>query len=87
LIQAPILIFAGLRSLQQPANIGPVGQAIASAGGFLSASLVGPLLTIALTLIYYDQRVRKEGFDLQLMMASLQPSSQAPAAAATATTT
>jgi hypothetical protein len=87
LIQTPIFIFVGLRSLQQPTNIGPVGQAIASAGGFLSASLVGPLLTIALTLIYYDQRVRKEGFDLQLMMASLEPSSQAPAAAATATTT
>ena len=51
-----------------------------SIGTFLSTSLVGPLLTIALTLIYYDQRVRKEGFDLQLMMAALQPGSQAQAA-------
>ena len=39
--------------------------------GFLTNSLVGPLLTIAFTLIYYDLRVRKEGFDLQLMMTSL----------------
>jgi len=53
-----------------------------SIGTFLSTSLVGPLLTIALTLIYYDQRVRKEGFDLQLMMATLQPGSESAAAAA-----
>ncbi|HEX7893671.1 MAG TPA: hypothetical protein VF447_05715, partial [Terriglobales bacterium] len=53
-------------------------------GIFVSISLVGPLATIALTLIYYDQRVRKEGFDLQLMMAALQPGSAPPAAAAAA---
>jgi len=28
-------------------------------------------LTIALTLQYYDSRIRKEGFDLELMMAGL----------------
>jgi hypothetical protein len=33
--------------------------------------LVTPLLTIALTLLYYDERVRKEGFDLELMMSNL----------------
>jgi hypothetical protein len=37
--------------------------------------------TIALSLVYYDQRVRKEAFDLQLMMstidASVVPSSPA----------
>jgi len=49
-------------------------------GNFLSTSLVGPLVTIALTLVYYDQRVRREGFDLQLMMAALQPGSKAQAA-------
>lgn len=41
-------------------------------GAFISASLVGPLLTIVLTLIYYDLRTVKEGFDLQLMMATQQ---------------
>jgi hypothetical protein len=40
-------------------------------GTFLSQCLVGPLLTIALSLVYYDQRVRKEAFDLQLMMSAL----------------
>jgi glycerophosphoryl diester phosphodiesterase family protein len=40
-------------------------------GSFLTSCLVSPLLTIALTVTYYDQRVRKEGFDLQLMMSTL----------------
>jgi hypothetical protein len=32
---------------------------------------VGPIGTIAFSLVYYDQRVRKEAFDLQLMMSTL----------------
>jgi hypothetical protein len=35
-------------------------------------------LTIALTLIYYDERVRREGFDMQLMMSALEPAPEAP---------
>lgn len=52
---------------------------ISAIGSFLSTSFVGPLLEIAFTLIYYDERVRKEGFDLQLMMSNLE--NAAPAAA------
>lgn len=44
-------------------------------GSFLSSSLVTPISTIAISLIYYDQRVRKEGFDIQLMMSSIKSSS------------
>lgn len=52
-------------------------------GAFLSTSLVSPLMTIALTLVYYDERVRREGYDLQLMMdSSLQLAPQAAAAPA-----
>lgn len=40
-------------------------------GGVIAGILVGPLGTIALSLVYYDERVRKEAFDLQLMMAAL----------------
>jgi hypothetical protein len=29
---------------------------------------IGPILPIALTLFYYDQRIRKEGFDIERMM-------------------
>lgn len=53
--------------------------------GFITNSLVGPLLTIALTLLYYDERVRKEGFDLQLMMSNLE-STAAPGTAVVSAT-
>jgi hypothetical protein len=45
-------------------------------GEFLGRTLAGPIATIAPALIYYDARVRKEAFDLQLMMESM---GQAPA--------
>jgi hypothetical protein len=52
---------------------------------YILAYLVGwvlpaPLLAIALSLIYYDARVRKEGFDLQRMLDALPPAAgtQAP---------
>jgi hypothetical protein len=32
------------------------------------AALIGPIFPIALTLFYYDQRIRKEGFDIERMM-------------------
>jgi hypothetical protein len=38
------------------------------AGSFLTGIFVGPIFTIAATVFYYDLRVRKEGFDLQMMM-------------------
>ena len=39
--------------------------------GFVAGSLTGPLGTIGISLLYYDERVRKEAFDLQFMMTSL----------------
>jgi hypothetical protein len=47
--------------------------------GFIVGVLTGPLATIGIALVYYDERVRKEAFDLQLMMSSLDtPSSDFP---------
>lgn len=37
-------------------------------GNFIAGVLVGPFLLIATSVFYYDLRVRKEAFDLQLMM-------------------
>ena len=45
--------------------------------------VVTPVLTICLSLMYYDERVRKEAFDIQLMMSAM-GEGQAGAAAATA---
>lgn len=78
-LQFALLLAIRLFGLRDPSNVLAITHAMQSIGGFLSASLVGPLATIALTLIYYDLRVRKEGFDLQLMMATLQPNPQAAA--------
>lgn len=74
---------AGLAGLRDPVTRQAFTILVQAVGSFVSTSLAGPLLTIALTLIYYDQRVRKEGFDLQLMMAALQSSPEAAAASAT----
>src|SRR5262249_23309786 len=38
---------------------------------FVAYTLSFPISTIAISLVYYDQRVRKEAFDLQLMMESM----------------
>ncbi|MGA3032697.1 MAG: hypothetical protein ABSD70_05410 [Terracidiphilus sp.] len=46
-------------------------------GIFLSNALIGPIYAIGLTLFYYDQRIRKEGFDIEWMM---QAAGLAPAA-------
>jgi hypothetical protein len=40
---------------------------------FIAGILCSPLATIGIALVYYDERVRKEAFDLQFMMSSLPP--------------
>jgi len=44
-------------------------------GAFLGNALIGPIYSIGLTLFYFDQRIRKEGFDIEWMMqaAGLEP--------------
>ena len=51
-------------------------------GSFLAGVLAGPIGPIAVSLVYYDQRVRKEAFDLQLMMQALDDPGPPPAPAA-----
>ncbi|HET9281043.1 MAG TPA: hypothetical protein VFR24_03670 [Candidatus Angelobacter sp.] len=48
---------------------------------FLGGAVAGPIATIALVLVYYDQRVRKEAFDLQLMMEAVGQQTPQPMAA------
>jgi hypothetical protein len=48
---------------------------------FVAGALTGPLVTIGMSLLYFDERVRKEAFDLQLMMSSLDSGSAAAATA------
>ncbi len=48
---------------------------------FIPGVLVGPIGTIAFSLMYYNLRVRKEAFDLQHLMVALGPGSGPVAAA------
>ncbi|HZI56416.1 MAG TPA: hypothetical protein VFF39_06550 [Verrucomicrobiae bacterium] len=50
---------------------------------FFAGTIAGPIATIALGILYYDERVRKEAFDLQLMMEAV-GQQQAPQTAAAA---
>jgi hypothetical protein len=49
---------------------------------FLAGTITGPITTIALVLMYYDRRVRKEAFDIQLMMEAVGQQTQIQTAAA-----
>jgi hypothetical protein len=53
--------------------------ALLQVGNFFASALVGPVLTIAASLLYYDLRVRKEAFDLQMMMGALDGTPPPPA--------
>jgi hypothetical protein len=43
-------------------------MALTQIGSTIATTLVTPVLTIASAILYYDLRVRKEAFDLQMMM-------------------
>jgi len=48
-------------------------QAVSLAISFVAATLIGPVGAIALCLFYFDERVRREGFDIEWMMRKLAP--------------
>jgi heme/copper-type cytochrome/quinol oxidase subunit 2 len=78
LIYVPVLAIGGLFALAMPqaagANYGPAVAAtvIGIAVGGLVQMFIYPLLYCVLTVTYYDLRVRKEGFDLELLASTLQ---------------
>lgn len=80
LLQWPILIAAATSSRggMQAMKVWQVASVVAA---FVSESLVGAVGSIAFSLVYYDERVRKEAFDLQLLMMNLD-SPQAPSSPA-----
>ncbi len=59
-----------------------VAQVISLFVAFLSSSLIGPVASIGLCLFYFDQRVRKEAFDIEFLMEKTLPN---PGAAGEAT--
>jgi hypothetical protein len=52
--------------------------------GFFTNTFIGPMYATGFTLFYYDQRIRKEGFDIEWMMQAAGMTAPAVAAEATA---
>jgi len=74
LFGVPILV-ATYMSAKAGMKNAVLGWQIASlVASFVAVSLVGAVGTIAFSLVYYDERVRKEAFDLQLMMSTIDSS-------------
>ena len=80
--QAPFFAIAGRAAASHQAL--PFGIAVLQdLGAFMSQVLVGPIGTIATSLMYYNLRVRKEAFDIQHLMSSLQATATPGPAATT----
>jgi hypothetical protein len=65
---------------------GPGLSALSQVIGFFTNTFLGPIYATGVALLYYDQRVRKEGFDIEWMMqaAGLTPPVALPVPATTA---
>lgn len=68
-IESPLMIMA-VRSRGIEAF---VTQAISLVVSFIARTLIGPVGAIAVCLFYFDERVRREGFDIEWMMRKLAP--------------
>ena len=72
-LQAPALIASKTFILNVRSHVSMASLLWIYTAEFLGGMLAGPIATIALALLYYDERVRKEAFDLQLMMQAVTP--------------
>lgn len=81
-LQMPALIASNALVMTGKTHLSVAASVWIYIADFLGTALAGPIATIALALVYYDQRVRKEAFDLQLMMEAVGQAPPAPPAAA-----
>ncbi len=65
--QAFVFVLA-FKHLGQPEPLGPAVLAVSQVIAFFTNSFLGPIWAAGITLFYYDQRVRKEGYDIEWMM-------------------
>ena len=74
----PVVAISGLAAVLLPDGPGiassasSVATVVAIAIGGIVQLFIYPLFYCVLTVTYYDLRVRKEGFDLELLASSLQ---------------
>jgi hypothetical protein len=77
-LQVPALLMSGSLLMTARTHLTIATTAWIYIADFLGGTITGPITTIALVLVYYDQRVRKEAFDLQLMMEAVGQQAPAP---------
>ena len=70
LLQSPVYASSGF-SFRAGLHLTPGLLAWIYTSEFIGSLFAGPIAAIAMALIYYDERVRKEAFDLQLMMEAM----------------
>jgi len=80
-LQVPALLLSGSFMVTARTHLAMAATVWIYIADFLGGTITGPITTIALVLMYYDQRVRKEAFDLQLMMEAVGQAAPAPPAA------
>jgi uncharacterized membrane protein len=71
-------IFFVVMAFKQRGVLPAWAQALQQIIAFFTNSFIGPMYATGLTLFYYDQRVRKEGFDIEWMMQAAGMTAVAP---------
>ncbi len=83
-LQLPALLLGGSLIVTAKTHLTMATTVWIYIADFLGGCITGPITTIALVLVYYNQRVRKEAFDIQLMMEAVGQQTQMQVAAAAA---
>lgn len=73
-LESPVIALVATKGPR--AVVGAGVATLTSALSLIAECLVTPLMTIAISLMYYDERVRKEAFDIHFMMSSPQEITQ-----------
>jgi len=74
-------IFVLISAFKNHGQLGPGMTAISQIITFFTGTFLGPIYATVITLFYYDQRIRKEGFDIEWMMQAAGLTAPAPPAA------
>ena len=69
IFKIPFLLLAAVNA--HDPRLVTVWTVLSQTGNLLGNALIAPVSTIAFALFYYDLRVRKEAFDLQMMMQAI----------------
>ncbi|HEV7966785.1 MAG TPA: hypothetical protein VGP19_04410 [Candidatus Acidoferrales bacterium] len=67
--QFPFMLLLAVSAKQMQLRV--LFTVLMQVGNFIGSALVAPVSTIGFALFYYDLRVRKEAFDLQMMMQAI----------------